>query len=506
MKQLSRLCATVTLFACIEGSAAAQPEGDDQEADTSAVAPERAADEAHDGPIESEDDKPASAPPSPLPLPPPPPAPAPPTSPFQFSFKGTVAVTFFAQDTPVRSGNGLASLVGPLPASGDSWLIGADLRQSRFALNMSGPPLLGAASLASIEMEWSGGNQIVSVPAAPTQALVFNSMGMPVGSAIVPFTSSPQGDESLLPRLRTAYIELNWDAGTDVLRVGQYHNLLLAMISASGAHPAVLGYGAGQLGWRAPSISYSHRFGLSDTVKLDAALQVNRNSWIDNAPICLPGMAPPANNCLPAGVSLGEAGLPQVEARLMLLGPLAPSPWPHYAPLQWLLFVVGHWDQKDLSGVNNVAAPPLRESMTTYIVEGGGKLLLGPLHLAVNGWYGQNAGGVFGHIFQMQTPDKPDVTGFGSWGQIGLSLWSHFSVWAFAGIDQPNRDQALAAGFTSLRNLQLAAMLAYVNGPLMASLEWFHLATTSLSSAGGVPPTELTTRANQPSVTFAYAF
>lgn len=439
--------------------------------------------------------------------PPIPPPPAFPVLPFQFAFKGTVAITLFAQDTPTALGNGLASLAGPAPILGDSWLIGGDVRQTRFSLNVTGPEILGAMTLASIEMELGGGNQITTVPAAPTVVPVRDAMGNPIGAAAVPFTSSAQGDESLLPRLRTAYVEFNWGAGTNVIRAGQYHNLLLAMVSASGAHPAVLGYGAGQLGWREPGITYSHRFAFSESVKLDAAVQINRNSWNDNASYCGPGTTPPAVNCLPSGVSLGEAGVPQVEARLMLLGPLTETPWPHYAPTLWQLYVVGHWDRKDLSGVNNIAAAPLRDDMTTYIVEGGGKLKLGPVQIAANGWYGQNAGGVFGHIFQIQTPDKPDVHGFGVWGQVGLSFSRNFSAWFFAGMDQPNHDEALAAKFTMLRNVQMCAMLAYVNGPLMATLEWFYLATTSVTvNPMTMLSSEVTNTGNQPSFTIAYQF
>jgi hypothetical protein len=419
-------------------------------------------------------------------------------------------VTLFAQNTPTLAGQGLASLTLPTSFAGDSWFIGGDLRQSRFALNMHGPALLGAATMASTELEWAGGNQITSVPATPTIVTGRDAMGNPV-IVPVPFSGTPQGDESILPRLRVAFIEFNWDIGENVLRVGQYHNLLLAMISASGAHPAVLGYGAGSLGWRAIGITYSHRFTLSSDVKLDVALQVNRNSWIDNQPFCpqggAPGTTPPVANCLPAGVSLGEAGLPQVEARFMLLGPLAETPWPLYAPTLWQLYVVGHWDQKDLSGVglNTSSMPMLRDTMTTYIIEAGGKIKLGPLMIATNGWYGQNAGGVFGHIFQMQTAGKPDVRGFGVWGQAGLSLTKNFSLWGFAGIDLPDRDLAIAANFSALRNIQMNAMLGYYLGPLTISLEWFYVQTTTRTvDALTMLPTEITLGAHQPSMTFAY--
>jgi hypothetical protein len=207
---------------------------------------------------------------------------------------------------------------------------------------------------------------------------------------------------------------------------------------------------------------------------------------------------------------LGEAGLPQVEARFMLLGPLAETPWPHYAPTLWQLYVVGHWDQKDLSGIG-FNRSMLRDSMTTYIVEAGGKVKLGPLLIATNGWVGQNAGQVFGHIFQMQTPDKPDVFGMGIWGQAGLSLTKHWSVWGFAGIDQPDRATLIAAfplpALPALRNVQLAGMLAYVDGPLMATLEWYYFATTSLTFDSATMLTaEQTLSAYQPSLTFAYIF
>ena len=495
--QLLYAAVVVLLAWCAAASALAQSAGRKPPPNTTEEAPS-GEDDADDG----EGLPPVTQAP---PIPKAPPVPATPllgASPFTFSFKGTVAMTLFAQDVPVLSGNGLTALTAPASVLGDGWLFGGDVRQTRFAFNVTGPQLLSAATLASIEVEWIGGNQIMTVGVPPTQLPVVGADGTPIGAALAPFQTVPQGDESLLPRLRVAYIEFNWNGGENVLRAGQYHNLLLAMISTSAAQPALSGYGAGQLGWRAPGITYSHRFTLSDSVKLDAALQINRNSWIDNSSWCVAG-TPPATDCLPYGTSLGEAGTPQVEARLMLLGPLAETPSPHYAPTLWQLYVVGHWDQKDLSGVGlNTSMPALRDTMTTFLVEGGGKVKLGPILVAANGWVGQNAGQVFGHIFQMQTPDKGDVRGFGVWGQIGLSLSKNFSLWGFAGIDQPNRDDAIAAGFGRLRNVKMTGMFAYVDGPLMVALEWLYIATTIRTSMGA----EQTVVANQPSLTFAYGF
>jgi hypothetical protein len=83
-------------------------------------------------------------------------------------------------------------------------------------------------------------------PGALAVVTVKNAMGERVGTGSAPtFTGSAYGDESLLPRIRVAYVELNWGGGTDILRVGQFHNLLLPQIAASANHTGTpLGYGA----------------------------------------------------------------------------------------------------------------------------------------------------------------------------------------------------------------------------------------------------------------------
>jgi hypothetical protein len=433
-----------------------------------------------------------------------------------FTLKGTVAGTIFMQDVPFSSGNGGGALFGPANLTTDKWFLGGDVRQTRLNFGIRGPEVLGGAvPSAIVEIEMFGGNQINSVPGTNATVTVRDPMGNVVGTGTAPaVTSSAWGDESLLPRLRTAYVELNWGAGTDILRVGQYHNLLLAMISASAAHPATLGYSAGQLGWRSPGITYLHKFKLSDDTNLDVGLQVNRNSWIDNVPTCSPGTSAPTVNCVPGGVSLGEASMvPQVQARLSLSGGKTESPWLTYAPTVWQIYLVAHWDQKDLSGVGNIATLPARDSMTTLIAEAGFKLKLGPVLLASNGWYGKNSGSVYGNVIQMQTPDKPDVNGFGVWGQAGLSFSKLISLWGFVGVDHPDQAQAIAAGLTRLQNMQIGAMLAYTEGPLVIALEYFYAATTNYlpatpmsATSPGTLAQSVTYSGNQPSATVTYSF
>lgn len=449
------------------------------------------------------------------------PAPAAAPSPFTLTVKGLISGTMFAQDLPSRSGNGGGLIFGAisLPGTTDTWFLGGDVRQSQLMFSVKGPAILGGAiPNGVVEFDLLGGNQISSVPGSLAVVTIRDpATMMTIGTGTAPaYTSSAQGDESILPRVRLAYVELNWGMGTDVLRVGQYHNLLLPMIAASASHLGVpLGYGAGQLGWRAPGITYLHKFVLSETTNLSFGLQLNRNSWIDNAPACVGTQVPgPTANCLPSGISLGEASmLPQVEARLVLSGPPAPSPFPMYAPNAWQAHLVGHWDQKDLSGFGASAVAPMPDTMTTFVVEAGFKVLLGPVLVAANGWYGQNAGSVFGHIIQSQAPGLPDVTGFGAWGQAGLSFTKNLSLWFFAGIDKPDEAQARAAGFFFLQNAQLAGMLSYVDGPIVIAIEYMR--TTTRNATAAVAPTAtapgmaagwMDASANQLALSLAYLF
>lgn len=432
--------------------------------------------------------------------------------------RGSATGTIFMQDAPFVTGNGTSALFGPVVYTTDgqfkllpdNWMLGGDVRSSRISFIIRGPEALGAVPSGLLELELAGGNQVTTVPGSV--AVVRNAMGMPIGTA-PSVTTSAQGDESLLPRMRTAYVDLTWAMGRDVLRVGQFHNLLLTMIAASAARPGTLGYPAGQIGWRSPGITYMRKFMVGEETNFDLALQINRNSWIDNVPTCPTGMGPPALNCVPHGVSLGEASsLPQVEARLMLQSGKAESPWLYYAPNVWQVYVIGHWDQKDLSGIGAVAAAPQRDTLQTLVIEGGFKLKLGPVQIAANGWWGQNAGGVYGNSIQIQTPDKPDVRGFGAWSQLSFSFTKNWTLWGFAGIDKPNQDEAILAGFTRLQNLQLHGMLSYTDGPVIVGIEWYHVATTNYIppiTAPGVPPTsalKLVSHANQPSVTVTYLF
>jgi hypothetical protein len=243
-------------------------------------------------------------------------------------------------------------------------------------------------------------------------------------------------------------------------------------------------------------------------MRLDVHLQLNRNSWIDNYPVCTATQVPPAAgaNCLPAGVSLGEAStLPQFEARVVFSSGKTPSPWPYYPASDFTVYAVGHWDQKDLSGVG--ATAPSRDTMTTLIGDLGFKVSVGPLIVAGNAWYGNNAGGVYGNMLQMQAPSAPDVSGFGAWGQLGLNVTKEISLWAFGGIDRPKEAEAIAANFTRLQNVQAAGQIAYKDGPYAVGLELLHIWTKNYAPATPTTLASTTTlQGNQPMATVDYFF
>jgi hypothetical protein len=441
-----------------------------------------------------------------------PPAPAPVAakpSPFTFALHGFVSGGIYLQDAAFASGQGGGAIFGPNKLDTDRWFLGGDVRQTQLKFTVKGPEVLGGASpMGVVELDLLGGNQVTTVP-GPT-AVVRDSMGVPIGTVGNTATSVATGDESVLPRLRLAYAELNWGEGTDMLRVGQQHNLLVYIIPASVGHIGVpLGYGAGQLGWRTPGITYLHKFALQNDMRVDVHLQANRNSWIDNAPVCGAGQLPANTNCVPSGISLGEAStLPQFEARVVFSSGKKPSPWPYYPASDVTIYAIGHWDQKDLSGVGANGAN--RDTLTTLIGDLGFKVSLGPVIVAGNAWYGKNGGGVYGNMLQLQAPNVPnvpDVSGFGAWGQVGVSLTKEISVWAFGGIDQPNESQAISAGFTRLQNVQAAAQIAYKEGPFAIGLEWLHIWTKNYAPATAMTAASTTTlEGNQPMFTVNYFF
>lgn len=416
-------------------------------------------------------------------------APAPPA--FTFALHGFVTGTVGVQDSPMGLGEAGISLFA-LPYAGNSkvdrmnWV--GDVRQTRLNFSVKGPTVLGGAT--------------------PTGVVEIDFFGMQGPGAF--------GDESVIPRIRLGYVETNW--GNDVLRVGQFHDLIITQIPASAAHIAFpFAYAAGLVGWRSPGVSYYHKMKLEQT-NLELAGQIARNGWSTDAQ--------PFGTNVNAN-SLGEAwGLPQIELKVTVSGGTNASPWPLYPVGNWLAYLGFHYDQKDLSGAGATAPPNTKDKLTTYILQGGFKTdMIQNLTIAANGWWGQNAGAKLGHIVQFDYAAPPatatfaDLKGYGAWGQVGWSPIPHWSAWGFMGFDLVsdwgksvqtggplNPAGTLASGAGRLRNVNSAIMIAYRDGPWVGAFEWLHSFTTFATMAGGALAGTTTANSNQALFTVDYFF
>lgn len=399
-------------------------------------------------------------------------------SPFTFTLKGFVSGSLFMQDSNMGVTNGGAAAgnaTGQLTIfsaqpqrTTDKIIFGGDVRQTRLNFAVKGPEVLGGAT--------------------PTGVVEIDFFGV--------LGPGNYGDENPINRLRLAYVETAW--ANDVLRVGQFHNLIIGFIPASVAHIAFpFGYGSGLIGWRAPGVTYLHRM-KSGELNMEVGAQINRNSWNDAA-----GSTFGAQNVN----SLGEAGFPQLEAKFSISSGKAASPFPLYPVGDWFAFIAAHYDQKDLTGAGVVATPTQKDALTTYAVQGGAKLNMIPnLTLAFNGFFGQNTGNLLGNIVQIG-PTAPatapaeliDVSSYGLWGQAGYAF-GNWSAWGFLGFEHPDwkkAPQAFGAG-ARVRNVNSQLMLAYRDGPWLFGVEWIHSFTTFGTYVAATDSTTTnTTNANQ---------
>lgn len=298
---------------------------------------------------------------------------------------------------------------------------GADVRNTRLAARLTGPEFSGNwRASAVVEGDMFGG---------------FNGAGA-------------FGDEQPVPRLRLAYAQVS--NGRTTFRVGQDWSLLLGNIPVSVSHIGFpLGWGSGGfIGWRFPGIFFDQALSASDArTKATLRLAVLKNSWVDEATADQP--------------SAGEAGTPQLEARLNLEGNLDPGTWGAY--------VAAHWDEKDLNNVTPAGTPePPDDNLSSTAFEAGARVQTGALTIHGNAYTGKAMGHHFAHIVQFG-----DIQGWGAWGQAGLDLTSRWSVWLYYGVDNPDDDDVTGSN-ERLQSALLSPMLRFKVGPYSTGLEWLH--------------------------------
>lgn len=343
------------------------------------------------------------------------------------TFHGLISATAFAQDQNFSFGNGQnAEFPVPPEATTDRWFGGADVRNTRLTLVFDGPKIATDWKAgATLEMDFFGGN---------------NGTG-------------PFAGQQPVPRLRLGFAQLS--NGRTTVQVGQQWSLLWGNIPVSLSHIAFpLGWGSGGLiGWRYPGVFVKQALSPQDA-PLDLSVQfaVMSGNW--SGP----------NSTVDFGTA-GNATWPQFELRFNLGGKAGPGTWTAY--------VVGHIDQKDLSGAG--ASTP-GDKLTGSAVETGVKFQIGPVLLQGNAYTGHAIGQQFATIIQFGR-----IQSQGGWAQVGYDFTEHWSVFGFWGTDDPKDSDALKAlqNAARLKNVMYAGMLRWKSGPFALGLEYLHSKLTS---------------------------
>ena len=365
------------------------------------------------------------------------------------TIKGFVSATTFVQDQSFAFSNGQAAQWATTDNETDQWFLGGDVRNTRLQLGITGPVVREWQARGLVEMDFFGG---------------FNGAG-------------PFSDEQATPRLRLAYVDLS--KGGTTIRIGQAWTPLFGSVPTSVTHVAFpLGYGsAGLIGWRFPGVFlYQDLTEEGASTAMQLQLAAFRGSW-----------AGPGNNL--ENLSAGEAStVPQLEARLNMSGT---------GDVGWNLYVVGHVDRKDLSGVGVEADD---DGLTGTAVAVGGALRPAPLTLQGNAYWGSGIGQQFGAITQFG-----DITSWGAWVQAGYQFTDTWSGWAFVGRDDPDDDDVVASGNSRLANTQIAGMLRYSMSGYSIGVEYLR-AMTDYGSGSPGSIDENSVSANQLSLSVLFGF
>ena len=345
--------------------------------------------------------------------------------------KGFVGATMFLQDQSFKFGNGQnAEWANPPAHTENKWFHGFDVRNTRLTLVFNGPEITKGWKLGGvIEMDFFGGE-----------------LGSSVFAAQMP-----------MPRLRLAYADFVHNNLR--IRMGQAWTPMFGNVPVSVSHIAFpLGYGsAGFVGWRFPGI-YLY-WGLNSkesavNIRMDAALFTG--SW----------NGPGNNNNF---LNAGNFGTPQMEVKF------------NFIAKSWTVYVVGHYDQKNLAPVNTT----YDSKLTGTAVELGAKFHTGGFLVQGNFYTGKNIGQQFGAITQVQDTSL-DLHSMGGWVQIGYVFNKKLGVYGFLGGENVNHDDAVAL-FSSPRTKHLLYnfMVDYKLGAVTLGVEWLHSNLTYATKGGG---------------------
>ena len=401
--------------------------------------------------------------------------------------RGFISATAFAQDQNFTFGNGQnAEWPAPPEFTRDKWFSGGDVRNTRLTLALNGPKVgkTGWAAGGQLEMDFFGGFDRGAGGNAP----------------------GAFEEQQPKPRLRLAFADIT--NGRTTIRIGQFwsplfgfsSNAATSILPVSNSHIAFpLGYGTGLPGWRFPGI-FLYQALTPKTAPVNAELQlaVMRGSW-DR---CVGGAV---NDCPTGGansnindLTAGNAGWPQFEGRINLGGKAGKG--------NWGVYVVGHWDKKDLTGAN-AEAP--NDSLTGWIGEFGAKYQMGGFLVQGNVYTSQGAGQQFTAITQFgvwrnASGDARGIHSTGGWAQIGYDFTPNWGVYGFYALDDPNDSDTIRALGNAARqkNQIYNGMLRWKTGPYALGLEYLHAKLES----GANRFTPVKTKGNQVALSALYNF
>ena len=361
------------------------------------------------------------------------------------TIKGFISATMFMQDQQFTFGNGQnAEWPTPPKCTVDCWFLGGDVRNTRLTLAFDGPKVASDWKVGGVlELDFFGG---------------FNGTGSFAG-------------QQPTPRLRLGIAEIS--NGSTTLQIGQQWSPLfspVARVMPGSAPPSSpvslshiafpLGYGsAGAIGWRFPGVFLYQVLTPKDSaVNAEAELAVMQNSW------SIPGST--VDN-----TTAGQAGGPQYELRFNLGGKVGTMG-------NWSAYVVGHYDNKDLSGIA-ASGPHDKISGTAY--EAGARFQAGPVMVQSNYYRGNSIGQSFGAISQFQNgiaaglPHRDKIASSGFWGQVGVDFTPNWIIFGFYGFDDPHYNDLKALGAAARdKNTTYAGMLRWRTGPYALGFEYMH--------------------------------
>ena len=169
--------------------------------------------------------------------------------------------------------------------------------------------------------------------------------------------------------------------------------------------------------------------------------------------------------------SAGNATWPQFEVRFNLGGKAGSNG-------SWSTYIVGHLDEKDLSGAGaSAGTATTNDRLQGTAVEIGAKFQFGPVMIQGNGYTGHSIGQQFGMLTQFGK-----IQSTGGWAQIGFDMSKNWSLFGFWGVEDPKDSDVIASGNNRLRNSMYAGMLRWKAGPIAIGAEYLYGSLKTIAS------------------------